>query len=411
MARVVVVGGGAAGLMAAITVADRGIETLVIEHMPRPARKLMITGKGRCNVTNNTDSDGLIKAVTKNSKFMFSAFSEFSASDTMEFFETHGVPLKTERGNRVFPVSNKAVDVVDVLVSTAKRQNVKFITAKAVDLKIVDGVVMGVECENGAVVECDAVILATGGASYPLTGSIGIGYKIAEKAGHTIEPLVPSIVPLEARNGWVSDLMGLSLKNISVKVIDNSNQKRVFSDFGELMFTHFGLSGPVVLSASAHMRKLPKTTYNFQIDLKPALTPEQLDARILKDFQKYNNRIFLNALCDLLPKKMVPVAVKLSKIPPSQKVNSITKQQRMDLLKVLKSLTVEIIDFRPIEEAVVTSGGIKVSEINPKTMESKKIKNLYFAGEIIDVDAYTGGYNLQIAFSTGVCAGKYVLGE
>lgn len=411
MSKIVIIGGGAAGLMAAITATDFGKEVVVLEHMPRPARKLLITGKGRCNVTNNTDRDGLIKAVTKNGKFLFSAFSEWSSADTMEFFSSRGVPLKTERGNRVFPVSDKAVDIVDLLVSTAKRQGAKFITANAADLQITDGAVTGVVCDNGSVVSADGVILATGGVSYPLTGSTGDGFKIAQKAGHTVTELKPSIVPLEAQNGWVSDLMGLSLKNIGVKVVDLSNQKTVYTDFGELIFTHYGISGPTVLSASAHMQKLPDTKYKFIIDLKPALNVEQLDARVLKDFAKYSNKNFLNSLCDLLPKTLVPVIVKLSKIPPSQKVNSITKAQRLELVNLLKNLELEITDFRPIEEAVVTSGGIKVQQINPKTMESKIVKNLAFAGEIIDVDAYTGGFNLQIAFSTGYSAGKYILGE
>lgn len=404
--KVIVIGGGAAGLMAAATAQENQNNVTVIEHSVRPARKVMITGKGRCNVTNNTDQSGLINAVTKNSKFMYSAFSAFGSSDTMHFFENLGVPLKIERGNRVFPKSDKAVDIVDALVNNARKCGVSFKTGNAVEVLLDDeNKVSGVLLDSGEKIMADAVILATGGLSYPLTGSDGSGYKIAEKTGHTIIEAQPSIVPLVAQNGWVTDLQGLSLKNISIKVIEKTKNKIVYTDFGELMFTHYGLSGPVILSASAHMRKLPESSYNIVIDLKPALTEEQLDARILRDFEKFNNRDFLNSLSELLPKRMVTTVVKLSKIPPSQKVNQITKEQRQNLISVLKSLTVEIINFRPIEEAVVTSGGIKVSEINPKTMESKIVNNLYFAGEIIDVDAYTGGFNLQIAFSTGYVAG------
>lgn len=407
--KVVIIGGGAAGLMAAVEAEKNNNCVTVIEHNSRPARKVMITGKGRCNVTNNTDENGILSAVTKNSKFLYSAIRTFNSKDTMNFFENNNVPLKTERGNRVFPKSNKAVDIVDALVSAALQSGAKIKNGHATEIICNNQkAVTGVKLQNGEVISCDSVILATGGVSYSATGSDGSGYSIAEKLGHTLITPKPSIVPLVARNGWVSELQGLSLKNISVTVTELKSKKSVYNDFGELIFTHYGLSGPVILSASAHMRNLPETEYEISIDLKPALSEEQLNLRILRDFEKYKNRDFINSLCDLLPKRMVSTVVKLSKIPPSVKVNQITKEQRLNLVKILKHLTVEIINFRPIEEAIVTSGGIKVSEINPKTMESKLVKNLYFAGEIIDIDAYTGGYNLQLAFSTGVVAGKNV---
>jgi len=406
---IIIVGGGASGLMAAVTAARRNLDVTVIERMPKPARKLMITGKGRCNVTNNTDLNGLISAVTKNGRFLYSAFSEFSAADTISFFENAGVNLKTERGNRVFPQTDKSSDIVDALVGRAKSAGVKFIHARVSKLLVTDGKVTGVECDDGSKIDADATIIATGGKSYPLTGSTGDGYELATSAGHTITNLQPSLVPLVVREGWCSNLQGLSLKNVAVTVFEKDKPKPIYSDFGELMLTHYGLSGPIALSASAHMSKLPETHYYFDIDLKPALDEAKLDARILRDFEKYSNKNYSNAIQDLLPSKLIPVVIKLSKISPEEKVNQITKEQRLGLINVLKKLRFEVIGFRPIEEAVVTSGGVKVGEIDPKTMKSKVMDGLYFAGELIDVDAYTGGFNLQIAFSTGHAAGKAVL--
>ncbi len=412
MSNVVVIGGGAAGLMAAFAAGKNGHKVTVIERNERPARKVMITGKGRCNVTNDTDVNGLVSAVTdRNSgRFLYSAFNAFSASDTKEFFESLGVPLKTERGNRVFPQSDKSVDIVDALVSAARSVGAKIVCDRAVKINTVDGKVVGVSAQNGNY-EADAVVIATGGMSYPLTGSTGDGYDMARELNHTVTELSPSLIPLNVKEGWCSDLQGLSLKNISVNIFKGDSNKPVFSDFGELMFTHYGLSGPVILSASAYIKEPHNCNWRVCIDLKPALDEEKLDSRILRDFKANSNRDFINSLSELLPKKMVPVVVKLSKIPPSLKVNQITKQQRTDLINVLKNLTLTVTGFRPIEEAVVTKGGISLKEINPKTMESKLVKGLYFAGEIIDADAFTGGFNLQIAFSTGFAAGSNIIGE
>lgn len=410
MSKVVIIGGGASGLMAAYAAGKRGCEVIVLERNERPARKVMITGKGRCNVTNDTDICGLVNAVTdkKSGRFMYSSFNGFTAEDTKSFFESLGVPLKTERGNRVFPQSDKSVDIVDALVSAAKGVGARILTERVIRVKVSDGRVSGVETEGGRFFEADSVIVATGGMSYPLTGSTGDGYGIAKELDHTVTELSPSLIPLTVKEGWCSDLQGLSLKNISVKVFKGDGNKPVFSDFGELMFTHYGLSGPVILSASVYMREPQNNNYRVVIDMKPALDEEKLDARILRDFTANSNRDFINSLGELLPKKMIPVCVKLSKIEPSQKVNQITKAQRADLIKVLKNLTLNVTGFRPIEEAVVTKGGVSLGEINPKTMESRLVRGLFFVGEILDVDAFTGGFNLQIAFSTGFAAGSNV---
>ncbi len=406
MKKVIVVGGGAAGLMAAFAAAENGNDVTVIERNERMARKVMITGKGRCNVTNDTDIKGLIGSVTGDGRFLYSAFNMFSSRDTMEFFETLGVALKTERGNRVFPLSDKAVDIVDALVKAAREKGVKFLQGRAMELVLNGNKAGGVRLENGNVHFADAVIVATGGMSYPLTGSTGDGYDLARKVGHTVTELSPSLVPLVVKEGWCSSLQGLSLKNIEVKVFKGDSPKCIYSDFGELMFTHYGLSGPVILSASAFIKNPQNTPHRIEIDLKPALTHEKLNDRILRDFAKYSNKDYINSLSELLPRKMVPVIVKLSKIEPSQKVNQITKEQRETLVTLLKSLTLTVTGFRPIEEAIVTKGGINLKEIDPKTMQSKLIEGLYFAGEVLDVDAFTGGFNLQIAFSTGYAAGK-----
>ncbi len=400
-----VIGGGAAGLMAAGTSSHMNAETIVLERNERPARKLMITGKGRCNVTNNCPSlQELISNVPRNGRFLYGAFSRFMPSDVIDFFEDRGVALKTERGNRVFPVSDNAVDIVDALVGYAK-ERARFLNGRATKLIVEDNEVRGVETENGDIIYADKIIIATGGLSYPGTGSTGDGYELARQAGHKITELVPSLVPLEIHEGFCTDLMGLSLRNTAIKVVDTENGKTVYTDFGEMLFTHFGVSGPMILSASAHMRNLKSGKYKIYIDLKPALTHEQLDARILRDFSENTNKNFINSLNSLLPKKLVPVIVKLSGISLSTKVNQITKEQRKNLVDLLKGVCITVTGFRPVAEAIITSGGVDISQINPKTMESKLVKGLYFAGEVIDTDAYTGGFNLQIAFSTGRLAG------
>lgn len=407
MRNVIVIGGGAAGLMAAGTAAQNGCAVTLLEKNERLAKKVRITGKGRCNVTNNcSDLQELIAQVPVGGRFLYSAFTAFSPQDTMAFFEDLGVALKTERGRRVFPVSDSAHDIAEALTRYAVEHGVKIVTSSAESLEIHDGAITGVHMHDGSRIACDSVIVATGGLSYPLTGSTGDGYRFAEQAGHTIIAPKPSLVPLVAHEGFCSELMGLSLRNVGLKAIDSKKNKTLFSDLGEMLFTHFGVSGPLVLSASSHMRPMEKGRYILSIDLKPALTHEQLDKRVQRDFSENLNRNFINALNDLLPKKLVPVVVKLSGIPASTKVNQVTKEQRQRLVSLLKDLRITVKDFRPVEEAIVTSGGVKVSEIDPKTMQSKLVKGLYFAGEVMDVDAYTGGYNLQIAFSTGFLAGS-----
>ena len=407
MKKVIVIGGGAAGLMAAGFAAGQGHSVLVVETQPRPARKIMITGKGRCNVTNNTDLSGLIRAVNGNGKFLYSAFSEWSAQDTMNFFEERGVPLKTERGNRVFPCSDKSVDIVDALVSFAK-ENAKFITGRAVKIETEENKVKSVCLEDGSVLPCDAVILSTGGLSYPLTGSTGDGYKIAKMLGHTVTPLRASLVGVECAEGFCTYLAGLSLKNVGIKLEKTGDKKPAYTDFGELLFTHFGVSGPTVLSASSKLKDIENSEYILSIDLKPALDEATLDARLLRDFGENINKNLINSLDGLLPKKLIPVVVSLSKINPECKVNQLTREQRAALISVLKGLKLKITALRPIEEAVITAGGISLKEVNPNNMHSKLIEGLSFAGEILDLDACTGGFNLQIAFSTGVKAGKYI---
>ena len=407
MSDVLIIGGGAAGLMAAGTVSMTGKSVTILERNDRPARKVMITGKGRCNVTNNcTELDKLIENVPQNGRFLYSAFSNFMPSDTMELFEDMGVPLKTERGGRVFPVSDKAVDIVDALVSFATDDGAQIVKGRAKELIIEDGTVKGAVTYDGEKIFAEKVLIATGGKSYPATGSTGDGYELAKQAGHTVTDLKPSLVSLVCHEGFCTDLQGLALKNVSISVIDSVTNKEIYKDFGEMLFTHFGVSGPMILSAGAHMRNMQRGRYKIYVDMKPGLSYEQLDARILRDFSENNNKNFINSLGGLLPRKMIPVAVKLSGIKPTEKVNQITKEQRHKFAEVLKKFKITVNDFSPIEEAIVTSGGVKVSEIDPKTMESKIVKNLYFAGEVIDVDAYTGGFNLQIAFSTGRLAGE-----
>ena len=400
---IIVIGGGAAGLMAACTAAMYGKKVLVLEKMPRPARKIMITGKGRCNLTNNTDLNGLIANTCKNARFLYSAFSNFGADDTIAFFERAGVPLKTERGNRVFPVSDKAVDIVDALVNSAKKSGVKIISKEVADVLTKGGAVSGVKCTDGTVIPCESLLIATGGKSYPTTGSTGDGYRFAEKLGHTVTELRPSLVPMEVYEGFPEQLSGLSLKNVSLTV--ENGGKICFKEQGEMLFTHFGISGPLVLSASASIDKLSDDCKAY-IDLKPALSEEQLDKRLLRDFEDLKNKELANSLDALLPKKLILPVIASAGIPPKTKVNSLTKEQRSALVKTLKALPLTVTALRSFNEAVVTRGGVSVKEIDPKTMQSKLVKGLFFAGEVIDVDAFTGGFNLQIAFSTGYLAGE-----
>ena len=400
--KIVVIGGGAAGMMAAICGAEQGASVTLLEPNERLGKKLNITGKGRCNVTNNADREALLANTPGNGKFLYSAFSSFDGRAAMAFFEGIGVPLKTERGNRVFPVSDRSFDISGALERRLKALKVALVRDRALELEIEDGMVCGVRGEKtryGA----DAVILATGGVSYPATGSTGEGHRMAAEAGHTVTPLRGSLVPLCEKGNRCSRMQGLSLRNVGLTVFED--KKKIFTDFGELLFTHFGVSGPLVLSSSAHMRRFDKKTYRLELDLKPALDEQTLDKRLLADFEKHANSDFCNALDDLLPQKLIPVLVEDSGIPPRQKVHDITREQRRTLLTLLKHFPVEIAGPRPVTDAIITSGGVKTGEINPTTMESKIVKGLYFAGELIDVDAYTGGYNLQIAWATGRAAG------
>ena len=399
---IVVVGGGAAGMMAAISAAEKGSHVTLLEPNERLGKKLNITGKGRCNVTNDAGLEELLANTPKNGKFLYSAFSRFDGRDAKAFFESLGVPLKTERGNRVFPVSDRAFDISGALERRLKALKVVLRRDRAVSLDIRGGAIHGVNGEKGAY-PAKAVILATGGVSYPATGSTGEGHRMAAEAGHTVTPLQGSLVPLREQGNDCARMQGLSLRNVGLTVFEND--KKIYTAFGELLFTHFGLSGPLILSASAHMRRFEKKTYRVEIDLKPALDEQQLDKRLLSDFTKYANCDFCNALDDLLPQKLISVVVERSGIPPHQKVHEITREQRRELLRVLKHFSVPIAGLRPVTDAIVTSGGVKVGEIDPKTMESKIVKGLYFAGELIDVDAYTGGFNLQIAWATGRTAG------
>lgn len=404
--KVIVIGAGAAGTMAAGTAAKNGADVLLIERNEKIARKVMITGKGRCNVTNAvSDVQEFISNIPGNGRFLFSAFSTFNSNDTMEFFESLGVELKVERGNRVFPVSDKAVDIVDALNRFITKAGVKRKTERVVDLIVEDNKVIGVrtDCENEYF--ADSVIIATGGLSYPKTGSSGDGYKLAKSVGHTVTTLRPSLSALVCREGICSECMGLSLKNVALSVVDTKKKKEIYSDFGEMLFTHFGVSGPMILSASAHLRDLEKERYELYIDLKPALSKEKLDERILRDFNDNSNKTVSNILALLLPKSLILPVLRLAKIKPSEKANQVTKEMRKSLVDTVKAIKLTVMDFNDVSEAIVTSGGIKVSEINPKTMESKICDGLYFAGEVVDCDGYTGGFNLQIAFSTGYLAG------
>lgn len=402
--KVAVIGGGAAGLMAAWAACKNGNDVTVFERNSRPARKVMITGKGRCNVTNNCDIDTFLANTPHGGKFMYSAFNAFSCRDTMNFFEKNGVPLKTERGNRVFPVSDKAVDIVDALSSAAVNAGAKIINGRVVEIITEDKKVSSVRLENGKLFFFDRVIIATGGKSYPVTGSTGDGYALAEALGHTVVSLRPSLVPITIKENFCTKLCGLSLKNVKLSLYLDGKKKAVYSELGEMMFTDFGITGPLVLSASAYIEKNPEL-YTFSLDLKPALNNEQLEKRILRDFSQEPNKDLINALDALLPKRLIPIIVNLSGIEPHKKVNAVTREERHNLVLALKELTMHVLRLRPIEEAVITSGGISLKEINPTTMQSKSVEGLYFAGEVIDVDCFTGGFNLQAAFSTGYLAG------
>lgn len=402
----VVIGGGAAGMMAAGTAAQRGLKVCLVERNSVLGKKIRITGKGRCNLTNSCDVRTFLDSVPTNGRFLYGALSDFSPDDTMDLFEKIGLPLKTERGNRVFPISDRAADVAEALSSFLRRGSVTVVQSRADRLLLENGRASGVRLKNGAQIFGHNVAVCCGGVSYPSTGSTGDGYQLAEQAGHRVTPLRPSLVPLVAEGPDCRDMMGLSLKNISIRVLESGRKKPVFEDFGELLFTHFGLSGPVILSASSHLKNMSPGRYLVSIDLKPALSPEKLDARLLRDFGENRNRDFSNSLSALLPRKMIPVMVRRSGISPETKCNAITREMRHGFVSRLKSFEIPVSGFRPIEEAIVTSGGVAVDEITPKTMESKLVKGLYFAGEVLDVDGYTGGFNLQIAFSTGRLAGK-----
>lgn len=403
--KIVVVGAGAAGMMAAGRAAELGAKVVLIEKNQRVGRKIMITGKGRCNLTNNCEVRTFIENVPVNPRFLYSAINYFTPQDAMEFFESLGVELKTERGNRVFPVSDRAADIVDALREYVLSSGVKIVNDAARELLLEDGAVAGIKGEKEAYY-ADSVIVCCGGKSYPLTGSTGDGYRLAAQAGHSVTELKPSLVPLESSDGDCKSMQGLSLKNIAVKIIDNKTGKTVYTDFGEMLFTHFGVSGPVILSASSHIRDISEGKYTLSVDLKPALDFEKLDRRIQNDFRENSNRDVSNAFSKLLPRKLIVPVLKRWGVEFDRKCNSITRTERHALCELLKGFTIDIKGFRPIEEAIVTSGGVKTTELSPKTMESKLVSGLYFAGEVIDCDAYTGGFNLQIAWSTGRLAGE-----
>ncbi len=405
MKKVIVIGGGPAGMMAAGQAAMRGEGVTLIEKMDRVGRKLFITGKGRCNVTNASDPEGLIANTLGNPYFLYSAFYTFSSSDLMDFFEGLGVPLKVERGGRVFPHSDKSNDIVRAMEGFVKKNGCNILYNTCVKDILTSGKrVTGVRLSDGRELECESVVIASGGLSYPATGSTGDGYRLASALGHSVTRCYPSLVPLLSDEKWIPFLEGLSLKNIAIRVF--ADGKEVYSDFGEMLFTSKGVTGPVILSASRYINDKLSQRPVIYIDLKPALSEKELDARLLRDFRKYSNKDFKNALSDLLPSKLIPVIVSLSGIAAEKKVNSITKEERTALLRLIKGLAVSISDTAGYNEAVVTRGGINVDEIDPSTMQSKLVEGLYFAGEVIDVDALTGGFNLQIAFSTGYTAGN-----
>ena len=417
---VIIIGGGPAGMLSGISAAKSGDKVTIIEKMDSCGKKLLITGKGRCNITNSTDINGFIENTPCNGRFLYSALNNFDNNDIIELLEKEGVKTKVERGGRIFPVSNKAQDVLNALLKILRDLNVRILTNTEVKKIIVkDGQAQGIkintvgdEARNDQQLNAEKVILATGGKSYPVTGSTGDGYKLAKALGHTITDIKPSLIPLISKNEECGKLQGLSLRNVEVKL--KNNDKIIYQDFGEMLFTHYGVSGPVILSSSAHLIRyknvdelLKNGNIKLEIDLKPALSEEKLDLRILRDFEEVKNKEFKNSLDKLLPQKLIPVVIEKTKINPYKRVNEITKEERAKIVKILKYFEITINGLRPIEEAIITSGGISTKEINPKTMESKIVKGLYFAGEIIDVDSYTGGFNLQIAWSTGYTAGLF----
>ncbi len=417
MNRVIVIGGGPAGMMSAITAKENNNEVLIIEKNNQLGKKLLITGKGRCNITSSLEIKDFIKNTPGNGKFLYSVYQKYTNKDIINFLKEQGIEVKEERGNRIFPITDKSVDVLKCFTKKIKELNIEVkYNIKVVEIltKNIDGVtqIVGVKTDKETL-DADKVILATGGKSYPLTGSTGDGYKLAEKLGHSITPIKPSLVPLEVYDkNECKQLQGLSLRNVAIRLKDLEKNKEIYDDFGEMLFTHFGVSGPTILSSSAHLVRYKNVEKLFQekkiileIDLKPALDSKKLNDRILRDFEEFKNKQFKNSLDKLLPQKLIPIIIKRAEINPNKKVNEITKKEREKLIKTIKKFEIEIKGFRPIEEAIITSGGVNTKEINPKTMESKKVKGLYFAGEMIDVDAYTGGFNLQIAYSTGYVSG------
>lgn len=402
----VVIGGGAAGMMCAATAAERGVKVILLEPNRQLGRKLRITGKGRCNLTNNCDIKQFMANIPGDGRFLFSALNRLSPRDTIAFFEENGLPLKTERGNRVFPASDNANDVAGLMARLCERRGVQVIHSAAREIICAGSAVAGVKTNEGLTC-CRAAAVCTGGLSYPLTGSRGAGYQFALSMGHSVTKTRPSLVPLESYDDYCAEMQGFAPKNVCLSVYEDN--KLIYKELGEMLFTHFGVSGPLVLSASSHMRKIGEAEYRLEIDLKPALDEKKLDARILRDFEQYSNKEFKNALGGLAGRAMIPVLVRLSGIPEDTKVNAVTRQQRQALVHLFKAFPVSVSGTRPMDEAIVTSGGVSTKEINPRTMESKLVSGLYFAGEVLDLDGYTGGFNLQIAWSTGFVAGKSVL--
>ena len=401
----VVIGGGPAGMFAALTAAKKGRSVLLLDGNDRLGHKLSITGKGRCNVTNDCDTDTLMQNIPRNARFLYSAFSQCSPQDVMAFFEQEGVPLKTERGRRVFPQSDRAADIVQALIRAMQREGVQIrLRSKVKKILIENGVCTGVQFSDGETVSAKSVLLAAGGCSYPRTGSDGSGFRLARLAGHTVQTPLPSLIPLETAEDDPQLMQGLSLKNVTLTVL--RGEKEIWSEMGEMLFTHFGVSGPLVLSASSRMDTANPANYMLRIDMKPALTPEQLDQRMQRDFAAAQNKSISNVLRSLLPTSMVPVMLRFAGMDPDKKVHDITKGERLALRDAVKGYTLHVSGVRPISEAIVTRGGVSVKEVNPNTMESKLISGLFFVGEILDVDGFTGGYNLQIAFATGFCAGE-----
>ena len=401
--RIAIIGEGAAGMMAAVTAAESGGEVIIFERNDKPGKKLRITGKGRCNVTSDSTNAELMASIPTNPKFMFASLSRFSSADTKSFFEEHGVPLKVERGKRVFPVSDKASDIVNALVSACRDAGVKTVRQRVTGIISGDGEIKGIKTQGGSY-ECDAVIICTGGKSYPMTGSDGDGYKFAKQFGHQIIDLRPGLVGIELKGSDFAELQGVSLKNVQISA--KLGQKTIYSDFGEMLFTHFGVSGPIVLSCSSKINRQNLNQISLEIDLKPALTEQVLEARLIREFKENNTKNLGSTIRSLLPKALINVALRQAKVNPNKNCSEITTQERQSLIKALKGLTFEVKKLRPIEESIITAGGVSVKEINPKTMESKKVNGLYFAGEVLDVDAFTGGFNLQIAFATGWVAGQ-----